>query len=125
MTDSMTEASGPLTDARDGCRIAIRVIPRARRSTLDGVRDGALVVRLAAPPVDGAANIALIDLLARTLDMPRSALTVVSGARSRHKVVAVSGGNRSAVATRLGCEGEGYCTASKRGGTPSASSTKS
>lgn len=121
----MTDTSGPLTETREGCRLSIRVIPRARRTALDGVRDGALVVRLAAPPVDGAANIALIELLARTLDMPRAALTVVSGARSRHKVVAVTGCSPTAAAIRLGFGDWDYCATSKRGGTPSASSTKS
>ncbi len=51
----------------------------------------ALKVRLAAPPVDGAANSALIDLLAEALDVPRRAVTIVAGASSRSKLVQVDG----------------------------------
>ena len=50
--------------------LEVRVIPRAKRNAIGGERDGALVVRLAAPPVEGAANAALIEFLAATLDLP-------------------------------------------------------
>lgn len=74
-----------------GVTIDIRVIPRARRSEIAGERDGAVLVRLAAPPVDGAANQALVALLADVLACPRRAVTIVSGDTARAKRIAVEG----------------------------------
>lgn len=71
--------------------IDVRVIPRAGRSGVAGTRDGALLVRLAAAPVDGAANAELIDVLARALDRPRQDIQIISGERSRSKRVRVLG----------------------------------
>ena len=71
--------------------LAIRVIPRARKHEIAGTREGALLVRLAAPPVEGAANDALMEWLADRLGVPRRAVRIVSGVRSRTKRVAVSG----------------------------------
>ena len=71
--------------------IAIRVIPRAARSEITGTRGGALLARLNAPPVDGAANAELIRVLAAALDVPKRAITIVAGERSRNKRVRVAG----------------------------------
>jgi uncharacterized protein len=79
----------------------IRVIPRAKRTEVAGERDGALVVRLAAPPVEGAANSALIDLLASVLDLPRRNILIVSGEKSRCKRVAISGVSPEIARARL------------------------
>ena len=57
----------------------IRVIPRAGRSGFAGLRDGVLIAKLAAAPVDGAANDALIELLASTLKIPKRDITIVAG----------------------------------------------
>ncbi len=84
-----------------GVLIHVRVIPRAGRSGLAGTREGALLVRLAAPPVDGAANASLIDLLAGLLHVPKRALTIVSGERSRAKTVRVAGIDVEAAARAL------------------------
>ena len=73
------------------CVIAVRVIPRAGRSGVAGARGDALLVRLNAAPVDGAANAELIDLLAETLGVSKRAIEIVSGARSRQKKVRVTG----------------------------------
>ena len=67
----------------EGIVIAVRVVPRAGRSGVAGTRDGALLVRLNAPPVEGAANAELIDVLADTLGVPKRAVTILSGERSR------------------------------------------
>jgi uncharacterized protein (TIGR00251 family) len=67
------------------------VIPRARKTELGGVRDDALVVRLAAPPVEGAANEALVDYFASLLRLPRRAVRIVSGERGRRKRIALAG----------------------------------
>lgn len=79
----------------------MRVIPRAGRSRIAGLRDGAVLVRLAAAPVDGAANAELIDLLARALDIPKRDITILSGERSRAKRVRVAGMDRAAAIARL------------------------
>jgi uncharacterized protein (TIGR00251 family) len=72
----------------------VKVIPRAGRSGFTGLRDGALLVRLAAAPVDGAANDELIALLAKTLKVPRRDITIVTGERSRSKRVRIAGFDR-------------------------------
>lgn len=74
-----------------GVRFAVRVQPRASRSEVCGVHGEALRVRLAAPPVDGAANDALVALLADELDVARRAIRIVSGESSRSKTVQVDG----------------------------------
>jgi uncharacterized protein (TIGR00251 family) len=67
------------------------VQPRASRSGLAGEVDGALRIRLAAPPVDGEANEELVNLLANLLDIPRRQVEIISGQRSKNKVIRVSG----------------------------------
>lgn len=69
----------------------MRVQPRASRNEVAGVHGGALKVRLQAPPVEGAANEALIELLAAELDVSRRQVRIVAGASSRAKVVEVDG----------------------------------
>ena len=80
-----------IRETATGVEIAIRVVPRARRTEIAGRRGDALVVRLAAPPVEGAANTALVEWLADCLDVPSRAIRILSGQRSRHKRVAVAG----------------------------------
>jgi uncharacterized protein (TIGR00251 family) len=75
----------------------VRVIPRARRTECAGFRDDVLVVRVAAPPVDGAANEALIAFLAAALHVPRRAVQIVSGDRVRRKRVAIEGITREQI----------------------------
>ena len=75
----------------DGVRFAVRVQPRAPRSTVVGVHDGALRVRLAAPPVDGAANDELVRLLAGWLGVARRDVSIAGGMASRSKLVEVRG----------------------------------
>lgn len=71
-------------------RLTVHVLPRASRSEIAGWREGALRVRLTAPPVDGAANNALTDFLASTLGVRRAEVMLISGHTSRTKVVQVS-----------------------------------
>jgi len=75
----------------DSVEITIRVVPRAKKTEAAGERGGALLVRVAAPPVEGAANDALIDFLASSLRVPRRAIRIVSGERGRLKRVAIAG----------------------------------
>ena len=81
--------------------IDVRVVPRAGRSEVTGMRGGALLVRLAAAPVDGAANAELVDLIARALHVPKRDVTIVSGERSRKKRIRIAGMNAEDVVSRL------------------------
>ena len=73
-----------------GIRFEVRVQPRASRSAVVGVRDGRLMLRVTAPPVDAAANEAVIELLARELDVPKRSIRIVGGLRNRNKTIEVS-----------------------------------
>jgi uncharacterized protein (TIGR00251 family) len=87
---------------RDGTiQFAVRVTPRAARSAVVGVERGVLHVRLSAPPIDGAANRALLALLAEVLDLPRAQIELLAGERSRFKRVAVQGLTHQALLARL------------------------
>jgi uncharacterized protein (TIGR00251 family) len=78
-------------------RVSVHVQPRATRSEIVGLHGAALKVRLQAPPVDGAANEALVTLLAERLGVARRAVRVVAGASSRAKTVEVDGTTEDAV----------------------------
>lgn len=67
----------------------VRVVPRASRNEVAGSRDGALLVRVTAPPVEGAANDALVALLARAIGIAPSDVGIERGGRARRKVVSV------------------------------------
>jgi uncharacterized protein len=83
--------------------LRVRVQPRASRSEIVGWRaDGTLSVRVAAPPVEGQANVALAALLASALDVRRTAVTVEHGARGRDKLVRITGLTPAEVRQRIG-----------------------
>lgn len=82
--------------------VRVRLQPRARREEIAGVREGALLVRVTAPPVDGRANAALCKLLARTLGVPPRDVAVLRGHGARDKVVEVDGVETSILRSRLG-----------------------
>ena len=88
---------------RDCVRLSVRVQARASRDELVPEADGTLKVRVCAPPVDGAANERVVALIARRLRLPRSNVSVKTGAASRHKVVEVrgAGGDAAEVVKRL------------------------
>jgi uncharacterized protein (TIGR00251 family) len=79
------------TSTGSGVTFPVRVQPRASRSGVAGEIDGALRIRLAAPPVDGEANEELVNLLAKLLDVPRRQVEIISGLKSKNKMVRVSG----------------------------------
>ena len=83
-------------------RIRVRLTPRAGRDEIAGWREGLLLVRVAAPPLAGQANTALERLLARELNVSKSAVRVVSGARGREKTVSIEGLSRDEAIRRLG-----------------------
>jgi hypothetical protein len=80
---------------------AVRVIPRAGRTAIAGVRGDALAIRVAAAPVDGAANDALTTFLAELFSRPRRDITIVSGHASRDKRIAVAGLTEAEFEARL------------------------
>ena len=84
-----------------GMTIPVRVVPRAGRTGLDGVAEGTLRVRLAAPPVEGAANQALVEFLADLLGVPKRDVRIARGERGRQKLVRVRGLDADQVRRRL------------------------
>lgn len=94
----------PTASSASADLIDVRVIPRAGRSGVAGLRDGALLVRLAAAPVDGAANAELIAVLADALDLPKRNIQIVSGDRSRTKRVRIDRMDARAVFAALGLD---------------------
>ena len=81
-----------------GVRIDLRVMPRAPRSELCGVRDGRLLVRVTAPPVDSAANAAVVALLAGALGRPKRDIRIVAGDTARNKTVEIDGASAADLA---------------------------
>ncbi len=94
-----------LTTTAEGVTVPVRVVPRAGRTALDGVVEGVLRVRLAAPPVEGAANRALVEFLAGLLGVPKRDITIVRGERGRQKLVQVSALTADEVRRRLATRG--------------------
>jgi uncharacterized protein (TIGR00251 family) len=72
-------------------QIKIRVIPNARKDEFAGQRDGEMVLRLNAPAVEGKANKAAVEFVSRFFDVPRSAVLLIRGERSRHKIFQIVG----------------------------------
>jgi hypothetical protein len=90
-----------LTVTPRGVRIALRVQPRSARARVVGRHGAAVKVQVTAPPVDGAANQAVIDLLAGWLGVPRRALAIVQGQAGRDKVIEVASDDPAALARRI------------------------
>ena len=90
-------ASLTLREGTGVFRFDVRVQPRASKNEVAGIHNGALRVRLQAPPVDGAANEALIEFLADELDVPSRLVRIVSGFGSRNKVVEIDARARHAL----------------------------
>ena len=93
-----------LTDTPAGAVLNLRIVPRAHKNAIQGEHGDALKIRLCAPPVDGAANAALIEFLAETFDLPRARVQLLSGATSRNKRVLLSGCPSSMVRSILTSE---------------------
>lgn len=85
----------------DAVILSVKVQPRAGRTEVAGILDQELKVRVAAPPVDSAANEALVEFIAKKLDLPRRAVTLVRGQTSRHKVLKIEGISLEGAAEKL------------------------
>ena len=90
-----------LTDTPNGAVLNLRIIPRAHKNAIQGEHGDALKIRLCAPPVDGAANAALVEFLSDFFSLPRARVQLLSGATSRTKRVLLSGRSSSMVRSIL------------------------
>lgn len=80
-----------INETDDGTDLLIRAVPRASKNSIQGIHDGALKIRLTTPPVDGKANKALIRLMSKTLNCPRSNMELIRGETNRHKTLRIHG----------------------------------
>jgi uncharacterized protein len=81
-------------------RINVRVIPRSSKNSIEW-EEGTLKVRLTAPPVDGAANEALLTLLAQRLGLPKRDIHIIQGATGRHKTIEITGMTSQAIEQKI------------------------
>lgn len=88
----------------DSARINIYVQPRASKTVVAGMHDGCVKIRLAAPPVDGAANAALVEFVADQLGIAKSRVRITAGLTSRRKTVEVDGVTAAQIAVALSLE---------------------
>jgi uncharacterized protein (TIGR00251 family) len=86
------------------CRLRLRIVPNAKRSEVVGPHGDAIKLKVAAPALEGRANEALIEFLADKLGVPQRSVALVSGEKSRDKVVVIEGMDESAVRERLACD---------------------
>ena len=75
----------------DGFIFNVRVIPKSSKSEIIGEHDGALKIKLKSPPVDGAANVELIEILAKHFSVPKSAVEILKGQTSKTKQIKITG----------------------------------
>ena len=90
-----------ISEDADGITFDVQVVPRASRDRLGPIHGDRLKVQLTAPPVDGAANEALVALLAKLLHRPRAAVTIVRGATGRKKTLRIIGSSRSQLLSQI------------------------
>lgn len=91
-----------VTEFENGVRFEVKVQPRASQNQITGVSEGVLKVRLNSPPVDGKANQALINLLSRTLAVPKKNIVIIRGETNTSKLIQISGINKDTLITRAG-----------------------
>lgn len=92
----MNLAGGP------SATVSVRVVPRSSKEEVAGFEGGVVRIRLNAPPVEGKANEALVRFLAKTVGVPKSRITLVTGEKGRNKIVRVAGITREALMAALG-----------------------
>ncbi|MBI5562309.1 MAG: YggU family protein [Deltaproteobacteria bacterium] len=98
------ESSAPtvISEAPGGVSIRVRVQPRSSRNQTEGVHNGAIRIRLTSPPVEGAANEALIGFFSKLLGVRKGAIHIEAGTKSRDKRVFVEGLSKTEAAEALG-----------------------
>ena len=92
----------PVQESDGSVSFAVKVHPRARKNAITGEIGDALKVSLTEPPLDGRANQACIEFVAKLLKVPASSVTIASGQTSRRKVIRVAGLSAQEVRTRIG-----------------------
>jgi hypothetical protein len=91
----------PIHDTPAGATFQVKVHPRARKNAVTGVLDKALKLALTAPPIEGRANEACIEFIAKLLNVPRSSVTIAAGESSRQKLIRVAGVRAAQVEEKL------------------------
>jgi hypothetical protein len=94
-------AANYLTEHDTGIFLAVKLLPRASKNEIGPALGNELKIKVTAPPVEGAANQALVHFLAETLGCPRAAVQIVRGQSSRHKTVAIAGMSAAEALARL------------------------
>ena len=89
-------------ETADGVTFAVRVLPRSSRNEIVGESEGVLKIKLTAPPVEGAANKALIEFLSGKLKVSKSRISIITGQSGRSKVVAVEGLSKADLLNSVG-----------------------
>ena len=97
----MNAAELQIRQTASGLEVRLHVQPRAKRSEISGVRNGALKLKVTAPPVDDAANRAITEFFSGLLGIPKSSLQIVSGVKSRDKTLQIRGVSLPDFLTRL------------------------
>lgn len=100
----VTPAEDPadaISDTPGGCLIQIKVIPRSPQTMIEGMRAGAILVKLGAPPVEGKANESLLRFMAQICDVPRRDVSLMSGGKTRNKVIRVNHLTRAQATLRV------------------------
>ena len=87
----MTGGKAYLKQTKKGVTVAVRLQPKASKNKIIGLHAGELKISVTAPPVDGKANRALIKLLANTLGVPKTSISIQSGETGRHKTICIAG----------------------------------
>ena len=90
------------TDTEAGAEFVVKVVPRASKTEIAGEADGVVRIRIAAPPVDGAANVELIKFLSKIFGVSKTSIEMVSGGQSRQKRVRIAGVRAAEVMEKLG-----------------------
>lgn len=96
-----------ITAETDGCLVSIKAQPRARATAFAGTHGSAIKIRIASPPVDGAANEALVGFLAGFIGCGRRQVAVIRGATSPHKLVRIVGIPAAVVAAKMAAAEQG------------------
>jgi uncharacterized protein (TIGR00251 family) len=91
----------PIGDTPAGATFSVKVHPRAKKNAITGEVGDALKLALTAPPVEGRANEACIEFLAKVLSVPRSSITIAAGESSRNKLIRVAGLSAAEVRNRI------------------------
>ena len=87
-------------------RLEVYIQPRASKSEVAGMHDGAIKIRIAAPAVENAANLALVEFIADLLGIAKRSVRIISGGASRRKVLEIDGVTAGEIAAKLGCESQ-------------------